>query len=170
MHVRTKWFSPRALRLHLTLVLVAGGCVALGWWQLSRALSGNGLSWVYTVEWPFFAVYASYLWWKYLNEDDDVAVLETSSAHSADQTAHRSTDDSQATPGAPVVPGPAVTASAGGDRSPRRHRRPVSPPASGPTQLNGFDPYDDDTDPELAAYNRYLAGLHESDQARRSRR
>jgi len=43
--------------------------VALGWWQLHRALSGNTLSWFYTFEWPFFAAYAVYVWWKLLHDD-----------------------------------------------------------------------------------------------------
>jgi hypothetical protein len=32
-------------------------------------LSGNTLSWVYTFEWPFFAGYAIYMWWKLLHEE-----------------------------------------------------------------------------------------------------
>ena len=43
--------------------------MALGWWQLDRALSGNTLSWVYTFEWPFFAAYAIFMWWKLLHEE-----------------------------------------------------------------------------------------------------
>jgi len=54
--------------LHLTALIVVPGCLALGWWQLHRALSGNALSWAYTVEWPFFACYGVYMWWKILHE------------------------------------------------------------------------------------------------------
>jgi hypothetical protein len=59
--VRSRWFSARAVRLHLTAFLVVVACLSLGWWQLERALSGNTLSWVYTFEWPFFAAYAIFL-------------------------------------------------------------------------------------------------------------
>jgi hypothetical protein len=52
----------------LTALVVVPGCLALGWWQLHRALSGNTLSWAYTVEWPFFACYGVYMWWKILHE------------------------------------------------------------------------------------------------------
>ena len=45
------------------------GCVALTWWQASRALSGNTLSWVYTFEWPIFAAYAVFMWWKLIHEE-----------------------------------------------------------------------------------------------------
>lgn len=62
------WFSRRAILLHLTALVVVPGCLALGWWQLHRALSGNDLSWAYTVEWPFFACYGVYMWWKLVHE------------------------------------------------------------------------------------------------------
>ena len=62
------WFSRRAVLLHLTALVVVPGCLALGWWQLHRALSGNTLSWAYTVEWPFFAAYGVYMWWRIVHE------------------------------------------------------------------------------------------------------
>jgi DNA-binding transcriptional regulator of glucitol operon len=67
--VSTRWFSGRAIVLHATVLVVVAACLALGWWQLERALSGNTLSWVYTFEWPFFAAYALYMWWKLLHEE-----------------------------------------------------------------------------------------------------
>lgn len=63
-----RWLSARAVRLHVALVVVVPGCLALGWWQLERALSGNTLSWVYTFEWPFFAAYGIYVWRKLVRE------------------------------------------------------------------------------------------------------
>lgn len=63
------WWTGRALRLHATVVVSVGLFLALGRWQLVRALSGNELSWAYTVEWPIFAAYAVFLWWKLLHED-----------------------------------------------------------------------------------------------------
>ncbi|MGH9071928.1 MAG: DUF2283 domain-containing protein [Acidimicrobiales bacterium] len=63
----TLWWSPRALRLHLTALTVAAGFLALGWWQLQRALSGNELSWAYTVEWPLFSGIVVVVWWHLLH-------------------------------------------------------------------------------------------------------
>jgi DNA-binding transcriptional regulator of glucitol operon len=57
--------------LHLTALVVVPGFLALGWWQLHRALSGNALSWAYAFEWPFFAAYAVYLWWKLVHEQPE---------------------------------------------------------------------------------------------------
>jgi DNA-binding transcriptional regulator of glucitol operon len=67
--VSSRWFSGRAIALHTTVLIVVFACLALGWWQLERALSGNTLSWVYTFEWPFFAAYAIFMWWRLLHEE-----------------------------------------------------------------------------------------------------
>jgi integral membrane protein len=69
--IRKRWFSPRALLLHLEIAIVAPGCLAAGWWQATRALDGNGLSWVYSVEWPVFALLAMGGWWHLIHEDPD---------------------------------------------------------------------------------------------------
>ena len=53
----------------MALALFVPACVALTWWQLSRALGGNTLSWVYTFEWPIFAGYAVFMWWKLVHEE-----------------------------------------------------------------------------------------------------
>lgn len=90
----------------------------LCYWQVRRAVSGNTLSWAYVFEWPLFAGYVVYMWWR-LSQDD------------------RQGDGA---PGAePDAGGPAA-----------------APP-----------PFVEEDDPELAAYNRYLARLHEQDRHRR---
>jgi hypothetical protein len=67
---RTPWLTGKALRLHATLIVVAFGCLAAGGFELSRALSGNRLSWVYVFEWPFFAGFSMVIWWRLLHGDD----------------------------------------------------------------------------------------------------
>jgi hypothetical protein len=62
-----------AIKLHVMAVVVVGVCLTAGWWQLDRALSGNGRSWAYTVEWPFFAAYAGWMWWKLLHDEPGFA-------------------------------------------------------------------------------------------------
>ena len=66
-----RWLSTRALLLHLTVAIVAPGCALAGWWQATRALSGNGLSWVYSVEWPVFSCLAISGWWNLIHEDPE---------------------------------------------------------------------------------------------------
>ena len=49
----------------VVLVLSMG---ALCYWQVARALSGNTLSWAYVFEWPLFAGYVVYMWWRLSHE------------------------------------------------------------------------------------------------------
>ncbi|MCL5047732.1 MAG: hypothetical protein M1374_02930 [Firmicutes bacterium] len=65
------WWNKRAVGLHATLLIVLPIFSGLADWQLSRALGGNSLSWVYTFEWPFFGFYAIVLWWKLIHEDEE---------------------------------------------------------------------------------------------------
>jgi integral membrane protein len=69
--VRRRWFSRRAVLLHLEVLVVAPGCAVAGWWQATRALAGNGLSWFYSVEWPVFAILAIAGWWRLIHEDPE---------------------------------------------------------------------------------------------------
>jgi integral membrane protein len=68
---RRRWLSPRALVLHAEVLVVAPGCAVAGWWQATRALGGNELSWVYSVEWPIFALLAIAAWWHLVHEDPE---------------------------------------------------------------------------------------------------
>jgi hypothetical protein len=51
------------------VAIVAPGCGLAGWWQATRALAGNGLSWVYSIEWPIFGLIAIVAWWQLVHED-----------------------------------------------------------------------------------------------------
>jgi integral membrane protein len=66
---RRRWVSRRALLLHAEVAIVAPGCAVAGWWQATRALAGNSLSWFYSVEWPVFALLAVWGWWHLIHED-----------------------------------------------------------------------------------------------------
>jgi integral membrane protein len=70
-NLQKRWLSRRALLLHFEVLIVAPGCVVAGWWQATRALAGNGLSWVYSVEWPLFALLAVWGWWHLIHEDPE---------------------------------------------------------------------------------------------------
>ena len=62
------WFSRRAVKLHVVILIVVPAFAALCLWQISRALNGNSLSWAYVFEWPLFAAYAVYMWWRFVHE------------------------------------------------------------------------------------------------------
>lgn len=68
---RQVWFSARAWKLHAVILIVVPGFMALCLWQIDRALNGNTLSWAYVFEWPLFAAYAVYMWWRILHEKPD---------------------------------------------------------------------------------------------------
>jgi DNA-binding transcriptional regulator of glucitol operon len=70
MH-KNVWLSRRALKLHAVILIVVPAFMALCIWQIYRAVSGNSLSWAYVFEWPLFAAYAVYMWWRFVHEDPD---------------------------------------------------------------------------------------------------
>jgi hypothetical protein len=70
--VKRVWFSRRAMGLHAVIIVIVPTFIALCIWQVHRALGGNDLSWAYVFEWPFFAGYAVYMWWRFVHEVSDV--------------------------------------------------------------------------------------------------
>jgi hypothetical protein len=66
--VRSSWLSARAVLLHVTTVVLVATMAGLTWWQASRALSGNTLSYVYAFEWPLLAGVVVYMWWDLLHD------------------------------------------------------------------------------------------------------
>jgi hypothetical protein len=137
--MKSGWWSRRAITLHVCLMVAVPLFITLGLWQLSRALHGNVLSWAYTFEWPFFAAYVTWMWWKLVHEE--VAERAASSAGKT-EASHEHADASGGAADAVAADAEATPAVAAG----------AGPPLE-------WDPYDE-ADPELAAYNRYLASLH----------
>lgn len=116
-------WTPAWIARHVLALVLIGGCLALGWWQLSRAIGGNALSWGYTFEWPVFAGFFAFLWFR------EVQLTRKPPAPAEDDAAQAVRGDRSA----PVTVGRPVR---------------IAVPA---------DPAEDD--PELAAYNDYLAWL-----------
>ncbi len=44
-------------------------CLAAGWFELTRALGGHEIAWVYAFEWPLYAVAWAAMWWQLLHRD-----------------------------------------------------------------------------------------------------
>jgi|SRR5579883_572998 len=153
-------FSRRALLLHAILAVVVPAFSLLCAWQVRRALSGNELSWAYVFEWPLFAGYAVYLWWRLVREigvegDERAAVGATSSlvGTAGDPSAPANTG---AEPAAAGVLGAATGGPAVADVGAAVHT--PEPLPSGASEAGGD--VAEDTDEDLAAYNRYLAELN----------
>ncbi len=51
----------------MTLAIGLALCAAAFWFELKRALGGNALSWAYVFEWPLLAVFAVYMWSRFLH-------------------------------------------------------------------------------------------------------
>jgi hypothetical protein len=56
--------TPAWLVRHGLAAALVAAFLGLGWWQISRAASGNALSWAYAIEWPVFAGFVVFLWWR----------------------------------------------------------------------------------------------------------
>lgn len=69
-----QWTKPRSLGLHALFVIIAGGCLIAMWWQVHRAMQGNVLSYLYSVEWPVIAVVVGIGWWQMFHDTpEDIA-------------------------------------------------------------------------------------------------
>jgi hypothetical protein len=168
-----QWITPRSLGLHLVFVVVAGGCLFAAWWQIHRAMAGNTLSYLYSAEWPAFAVVAGIGWWQMFHDTpEDIArrkahharVREASVAVVA-RTLPRSalalTVNSTQVGGNALPPSgaPAIgTGEVAPDASALVTAHPVPGVADGDLQATLLESDEDPAD-DLAAYNRYLALL-----------
>ena len=56
--------TPRWLLVHTTTIVLVVVFLRLGWWQVNRAEAGNTLSYGYAFQWPAFAVFVVYVWFK----------------------------------------------------------------------------------------------------------
>ena len=122
--------TPRWLGWHLFTVVAVIGMLWLGDWQLHRALSGNGLSWAYTFEWPLFAIFAVVFWARTIRDEF------------RPPAAGEPGDSDVPLPAGAMPVGAAAAAAAG----------PDGPGAGGAPAT--------EEDADLAAYNAYLARLH----------
>lgn len=69
-----QWTKPRSLLLHLLFLIIAGGCMIAMWWQVHRAMQGNTLSYLYSVEWPAIAIVVGIGWWQLVHDTpEDIA-------------------------------------------------------------------------------------------------
>jgi hypothetical protein len=140
--------------VHLGTVALVLAFLGLAWWQIDRARDGNALSFGYAVEWPAFAIFVLYVWRKEVR-----ATLARADA-AAD-------DGSASTVPASPEPNPAVNVTAGTSTEHRPGRAPAPREVLRGRALPEAA-FDDSDDPDLAAYNKYLAWLTENPQASRS--
>jgi hypothetical protein len=73
--VRERWLSRRSVTLHCIALLFVPGCFLAAWWQITRATDGNGLSYLYAIEWPIFSILGVYFWWMLIHTDYEAVGL-----------------------------------------------------------------------------------------------
>ena len=104
-------WTPAWIARHVLALVLIAGCLGLGWWQFSRATGGNALSWGYTFEWPVFAGFVAFLWWR---------EVQLARRGRADRPAgSRARRRAGTAPGAPVTVGRPVRVAGPGRRPPR---------------------------------------------------
>jgi hypothetical protein len=124
-------WTPAWIARHILALVLVVAFLALGWWQFSRATGGNSLSWGYTFEWPVFAAFVVFIWYR-----------EVQQARRAARAAELPAEEATPDPAPEPTPRP---------DAPVTVRRPVRVPVAQTA------PAEDD--PELAAYNDYLSWL-----------
>ncbi|MBC9004624.1 hypothetical protein [Micromonospora aurantiaca (nom. illeg.)] len=130
-------WTPAWIVRHVAMVVLVAGCLGMGWWQVTRAAGGNAISFGYAIEWPVFAGFVIFVWWREVRQ-----TLRAADPAPAEDTAPSDALAPPVTAGTPAV------------RRPVRVVRAPSAPADGA----------DDT--ELAAYNSYLSWLNANPGAR----
>lgn len=159
-------FTPRWIGWHLLTLGAMAACVWLSKWQWDRAGSnlGTAANVGYGLQWPFFALFFGYMWWRFLRlearrrsgeEPEEHQPPPVPTAEPVTRTPEPATPDQDATPVADAEPAPAPD-----DRPPAPWERGSSPFTPTPAAK----PVTDDEDPRLAAYNRMLAQLAARDQ------
>ncbi|GAA4849627.1 hypothetical protein GCM10025787_35720 [Saccharopolyspora rosea] len=130
--------TPRWLLLHVLFVVaaIATGFLAVWQWDRAHEAGGSFQNLGYALQWPLFGAFVIFFWIRLMRME-----LQRAPAQSA------------ASEQPPEEPQPEEVA-----ESTSARKRPLVPPPAPPVS--------DDEDPELAAYNRYLAELNETDQGR----
>ncbi|MEV0698248.1 hypothetical protein AB0I53_10050 [Saccharopolyspora sp. NPDC050389] len=133
--------TPRWLLLHALFIVatVATGFLAVWQWDRAHEAGGSFQNLGYALQWPLFGVFTIFLWIRLMRME-----------------AHRDRDEAE-----PEAPGTAPQDEADLQvveeaPSAARRKRPLVPPPAPPVGA--------EDDPELAAYNQYLADLNESDR------
>jgi hypothetical protein len=140
--------------MHATLLVLLPVFAWLTWWQLSRALAGNTLSWAYTFEWPLFAGYAVYVWWQLIHDQTTAVTRRVLPAGNGagPEAGHPEADSKE----------PGWALSGGRKKNVAIAARSAVAPG---TEAHG-ERFADQTPEEaarLAAYNKYLAQLNAAD-------
>jgi hypothetical protein len=165
--------------LHVAFLIIATACFIAGWWQVHRAMQGNTLSYLYSVEWPAFAVVAGIGWWQMFHDTpEDLAErkahhakMRAASAEVVARTlprsaraitvgsAERGGRALASTSGADALESAGARTRAGSDIEAGGRQLPVQPFDGAFEAILLEDDSRDGPADEMTEYNRYLALL-----------
>ncbi|NYH88955.1 hypothetical protein [Actinopolymorpha rutila] len=154
-------FSWHWVAFTLVVVLAVAAFLFLAWWQLGRfeSRTGDWQNFGYALQWPFFAVFAIYVWWRLLRDSR----RESAEHEAADGRAGPGPDDRREADrrtGDELAELPPLP--------PKRLVRPdgaVARSAAGGDVADPAEVEDGTDEAALTAYNRYLAALQERSTA-----
>jgi DNA-binding transcriptional regulator of glucitol operon len=155
--------SPRWILWHLLAILAVAVCVVAAIWQWGRAGSalGSALNVGYGIQWPIFAVFFAYMWWRFLRlELLDHRANAATEGHEPAETAEP--------PAEPAVVAASTASPETRAPTPADHTDTPLPWDATPftrSPLAAPTPVTDAEAPGLAEYNRMLAGLAARDAA-----
>lgn len=134
--------TPRWLLLHVLFIAatVATGFLAVWQWDRAHEAGGSFQNLGYALQWPLFGAFTIFLW---------IRVMRMELNREREEAASQAGTDTAAAEADTAADEPA-------QQRPKTRRRPLVPPPA--------PPVDADEDPELAAYNKYLAELNEADR------
>jgi hypothetical protein len=154
--VRERWFSGRAVSLHVAALIFVPGCALAAWWQVTRAADGNQLSYLYMIMWPVFGLLGIFFWWLLVHTDYDTVGLKgmRNRQTSPDGEATASVPIDLVAAASPVAAAPTADSAAPAADSDTAGAATAAAQTVAPP--GGVAP---DMDPELVAYNARLAQL-----------
>lgn len=174
--------SPKWLLRHVVAVALIITFLLLGRWQYHvwEGARGDLQNLGYALQYPLFAAFVVYVWWKLIRDDLHPPVspiqpppvrpersVGTLAMHGIDADARVAALGSRPNTASDAAPAVAESNQSGaegargtvrrGRRTPKLHRDPAPEPQTAAEAATA------DGDPDLAAYNRYLASLYAGD-------
>jgi len=104
--VRRLLLSPRWLVRTLIALAWVGTCLWLGWWQWGRAqLTSSPQNLGYALQWPLFALFAAFAWWRMLRLELNPPVTPAPAPEGSPSAVATATATNVPLPGDPAVDG-----------------------------------------------------------------
>jgi DNA-binding transcriptional regulator of glucitol operon len=57
--------------VHVAIAVWVPLCALACYWQVTVALAGERLGWLYSIEWPVFGLFGIVVWWNLIHDDPE---------------------------------------------------------------------------------------------------